>query len=76
MLLGAVASYLLDILLSHQSNALHMHIATQPSGWAPNDAAGDHAKQQAFPWVQEALCHSVALAFHPRLSSPFSVRHF
>ena len=49
MLLGAVASYLLDILLSHQSNASHMHIATLPSGWAPNDGAGDHVKQQVFP---------------------------
>ena len=76
MLLGAVASYLLDILLSHQPNASHMHIATLLSGWAPNDAAGDHAKQQAFLWAQAALYHNVALAFHPTLSSPFSARHF
>ena len=55
MLLGAVASYLLDILLSHQSNASHMHIATLLSGWAPNDAAGDHAKQRAVSYTHLTL---------------------
>ena len=67
MLLGAVASYLLDILLSHQSNALHMHIATHPSGWAQNDVEAYHARQQAVLCVQEEQSHSAALDFHPRV---------